>query len=147
MANETFLNGDSVIFYIWDGVNSYDPIACVESSTLTESVEIDERQTKCDPGNVVKTPGAYSYEISAEGVYIDESTDTNRFSHNLLHDLMVAKTAVEWKMDTALTSPTAYYGTAYITSLELTGPAGEDATFSITLSGTGAMTETDPNAT
>lgn len=147
MANETFISGDTLIFSIWDGSNSYDPIACVTSSSLSESVEINSVFTKCDAGNAVTTPGGYSYEISGEGIYIDEAVDTNRTSHALLATAMRAKTAVEWKFATGLTSPTAQYGTGYITALELTGDANENATFSFTISGTGTIAETDPNAT
>lgn len=147
MANETFIGGNTVIFSMWDGSDSYDPIACVTSSSISESVEIDEVETKCDPGNIVKTPGSYSYEITGEGIYIDEAVDTNRTSHDLLKDKLRAKTAITWKMATGLTSPTDEYGTAYVTALELTGDAGENATFTFTLSGTGAITTVDPNAT
>lgn len=147
MANETFLSGDVVIFSVWDGSDSYDPIACVTSSAISESVEIDEVQTKCDPGNTVKTAGAYSYEITGEGIYIDEATDANRMSHDLLKDRLRAKTLITWSMATGLTAPTTEYGSGYITSLELTGDAGENATFSFTISGTGAIVTVDPNAT
>lgn len=146
MANETFLQGDDLIFSIWD-TSAYEPIACVTSSTLSESVEIREKVTKCDPGNTVKTPGAHTYEISGEGIYIDGAVDTGKQSHAELKTLMRAKTQITWKMATALTSPTAEYGTGYITSLELTGDADDDATFSFTISGTGAISSTDPNAT
>ena len=146
MAGETFISGDVVIFSIYDGTDSYDPIACVTSSALSESVEVDSVQTKCDPGNVVQTAGAYSYEITGDGIYIDEAVDTNKFSHELMKDLLRAKTLITWSMATGVTSPTTEYGTGYITALELTGEAGENATFSFTISGTGAITATDPNA-
>lgn len=147
MAGETFIKGNTVILSIWDESNSYDPVACLTSNSISESVEVDEVETKCDPGNAVKTPGTYSYEISAEGIYIDEAVDTGKTSHALLKGYMRAKTEITWKMDTGLTSPTAEYGTGYITSLELTGDSGENANFSVTISGTGAITSTDPNAT
>ena len=147
MANETFISGDTLVFSIWDGTNSYDPIACVTSSALSENVEMAEVFTKCDPGNAAVTPKGYSYEISGDGIYIDEATDANRFSHALLKAKLRAKTLVEWKMATGLTSPTAEYGSGYITSLELTGDANENATFTFTITGTGSISSTDPNAT
>lgn len=145
MANETFIEGDDVLFSVWD-TDAYEPIACLTSNTLSESLEIDEVQTKCDPGNTVKTPGTYSYEISVEGIYIDESVDTDRQSHGKLKGYMRNKTKITWKMSTGLTGTAAEYGYGYITSLELTGEAGSNATFSATISGTGSITPTDPNA-
>lgn len=145
MANETFIKGDDVLFSIWD-TDAYEPIACVTSSSISESVEIDEVQTKCDPGNIVKTPLTYSYEISLEGIYIDEAVDTARQSHGKLKALLRNKTRITWRMSTGITSPTNEYGYGYITSLDLTGDAGTNATFSATISGSGAITSTDPEA-
>ena len=145
MANETFIKGDDVLFSIYD-TSAYEPIACITSSSLSETVDIEEVQTKCDPGNIVKTPLTYSYEISLDGIYIDEAVDTGKQSHAKLKALLRAKTLVTWKMSTGVTSPTDEYGFGYITALDLTGDAGANATFTATISGTGAITSTDPNA-
>lgn len=145
MANETFISGDDVLLSIYD-TSAYEPIACVTSSSIDETVAVNEVQTKCDPGNIVRTAGAYSYELSADGIYIDGAVDTGKQSHGELAALMRAKTVITWKLDTGVTSPAAQYGTGIITSLNLTGDAGVDATFSITISGIGAITSTDPNA-
>lgn len=145
MAGEAFIKGDNVLFSIWD-TDAYEPIACVTSSSLSESVSIDEVQTKCDPGNIVKTPNAYSYEISFDGIYIDEAVDTAKQSHGKLKALLRNKTLITWRMATGITSPTNEYGTGYITSLDLTGEAGANATFTGTIAGTGAITSTDPEA-
>ena len=145
MANETFISGDDLVFSIWDGSNSYDPVACVTNSSLSESVEINQVYTKCDPGNAANTPAGYSYEISVEGIYIDEAVDIDKTSHALLAASLRNKTAVEWSMSTGLSGTATQYGTAYITSLELTGEANGNATFSATLIGTGSISSTNPN--
>lgn len=142
MAGETFIKGNDVLFSIWNGTDAYEPIACVTTSSLNESVAIDEVETKCDPGNIVKTPGSYSYEISADGIYIDE---TDKQSHAKLKALLRAKTLITWKMTTGITSPTDEYGTGYVTSLDLTGESGSNASFTVTISGTGAIVIIDPN--
>lgn len=144
MAGETFIKGNAVIFSIYD-TDAYEPIACVTSSAINESVEIDEVETKCDPGNIVKTPGSYSYEITGDGIYVDEAVDTDRQSHDKLKGYLRAKTLITWKMTTGITSPTDEYGTGYITALELTGESGANATFTFTISGTGAIVTVDPN--
>lgn len=143
MAGETFIKGDVVLFSVHDGT-AYEPLACITTSAISESVEINEVNTKCNPGNTVKTPGAYSYEITGEGIYIDEAVDTNRQSHGTLKGYLRNKTRITWRMATGITNPTNEYGHGYITSLELTGEAGQDATFSFTISGDGAIVTTDP---
>lgn len=146
MAGETYIKGNDVIFSIYDTVaTAYEPIGCLTSNTINENVDLEEVETKCDPGNIVTTPGSYSYEISGDGVYIDEAVDTGRQSHAKLKALLRAKTLITWRMATAITAPTQEYGTGYITSLELTGDSGSNATFTFTISGTGAITSTDPN--
>ena len=148
MASETFIAGNTLIFSIWDtrATAAYEPIACVTSSAISESVAVNEIETKCDPGNIVKTPGSYSYEISGDGVYIDGAVDTDKQSHRELVALMRAKTLITWKMATGITVTTVEYGTAYITAVDLTGESGSDATFTFTLSGSGAITSVDPMA-
>jgi hypothetical protein len=144
MANESFIKGDNVLFSIWNGVDEYEPIACITSSSISESVAIDEVTTKCDPGNIVRTPGAYSYEISGDGLYIDEAVDTARQSHAKLKALLRAKTRLTWRMSTGITTPTNEYGFGYLTALDLTGEADVNTTFTFTISGTGAIVTVDP---
>ena len=144
MAGETFIKGNTVIFSAYVGA-AWVPIGCITSSSLSESVAVDEVETKCDPGNIVKSAGSYSYEISADGIYIDTAVDTGIASHRALVTIMRAKTLLEWRMATGITVTTEEFGSGYITSIDLTGEAGSDATFSITISGTGAITGTDPH--
>lgn len=145
MAGETFIKGDAVLFSIYNTTaTAWEPIGCIRSSALSETVNVNEKETKCDPGNIVKSAGSYSYEITGDGDYVDEAVDTGRQSHAALAALMRAKTLIDWRMATGISSPTEEYGTGYITALELTGESGQDATFTVTISGTGAISTTDP---
>lgn len=96
--------------------------------------------------------GNITWEITSENLYTDSYYDT-------LFSAMVNKTAVtvafghasnydpdglgsktEWTLDTS----TAYYsGQAYITSLTTNANSGENATFSVTLTGCGAIKKTN----
>jgi len=146
MAGETFIKGNAVILSIHQGT-AYEPIACLTSNSISEAVAVDEVETKCDPGNIVKSAGAFSYDISGDGIYIDESVDTARQSHAKLKALLRAKTVINWRMATGLASAAANeYGTGLITALDLTGEAGSNATFTFTISGRGAISATDPLA-
>lgn len=143
----TLIKGDTVIFYIWDGVDSYDPVACLTSNSLSETRNIIESQTKCEPGVIQKTAGSYTYEISLEGEAIVSEAGKN--SHLALRNYINGTTAtVEWKLDNGETAgSTAYYGTGILSELTLDAAAGDEiATFSATLIGdsTGIVT-TAPN--
>jgi len=144
----TFIKGHVNILYIYDTVDlAWEPIACLTANSLSTSLAVNETITKCDPGETIKSAGVFDYSISAEGLYIDTGTggDTDKKSHDTLLAYQMAKTVVTWKIDTGLSTNTAYYGTALITDLSLDSPTGqENATFSTTLSGSGDIVLVDP---
>lgn len=143
----TKIKGEAIILYVWDS-SIYRPIACLTSNSLSETVNIIESQTKCDPGIVTKTAGSKNYELSVEGEYIDTTSvgaEVTKASHDYLRSLLGSD--VDWKMDTGLTDTDAYFGTAIISDLSLDNPAGDElSTFSATMSGSGAIVTVDPHA-
>lgn len=145
----TALKGENAIIFIADN-NTWKPIACLTSNSLSTTVDEIERRTKCAPGVVEKSAGDFNYTISAEGEYIDTTTvggDTAKKSHDALLALQVQRQLVTWKLDTDITDATSvkYYGSALITDLSADFAAGSAvATFSATLSGNGAIALTDP---
>ena len=143
----TKIKGDTIILYVWDSA-AYRPIACLTSNSISETQNIIESQTKCDPGTITKEIGTYNYEISCEGEYIDTTSlldvgDLTKASYDYLRTIMTSK--VDWKMDTGLTTTAAFYGTAILSDLSLDAAAGETSTFSATLSGDGLIVTTDPH--
>ena len=140
-----FIKGEGLILYVYDGL-IYRPIACLTSNSLSQTQNIIESQTKCDPGVVIKDAGTMSYEISAEGQYIDTTSagaEITKASHDYLFTIM--GTEKTWKMDTGLADTVAYYGTAIIGDLSLDAASGDElATFSCTLAGSGVIVTVDP---
>ena len=143
----TFIKGDAIILYVHDG-SIYRPIACLTSNSLSQTRNIIESQTKCDPGLVIKDAGTLSYEISFEGQYIDTTSagsEVTKASHDYLFGIMNSGAVQTWKMDTGLTDTTNYYGTGILGDLEMSADAGDElAAFSGTLSGSGAIVTVDP---
>ena len=145
----TPLKGENAIIFIADN-NSWKPIACLTSNSLSTTVDEIERRTKCAPGVVEKSAGDFNYSHSIEGEYIDTTTvggDTTKQSHDALLSLQMARQLKLWKLDTDITDADSvkYYGKALITDLNADFAAGSAlATFSATLSGSGAITLTDP---
>ncbi len=142
----TFIKGDTNILSVHDGT-AYRPVACLTANSLASTLEVLETRTKCDPGVVITNAGAFAYSIGAEGLYIDTGVggDITKASHDWLLIEQQAKNTLTWKLDTGLATNTAYYGTAVVTDLNLDSPTGsENATFSATLQGSGAIVTTDP---
>lgn len=146
MAGETIIHGKNGILSIWDGA-AYRPVACLTSNSLATTLSVIESNTKCDPGNTVRNADQFSYDISADGEYIDTTSvggETTLASHDYLLSLQMAKTDVVWELDSGL-ADTTYYGTAIISDLNLDQAADANSTFSATLSGSGAIVTVDPN--
>lgn len=145
----TFIKGDALVLSVHDGT-AYRPVACLTSNSLSQTRGIIETQTKCLPGIVERAAGTLSYEISCEGNYIDTTSvggETTKASHDYLKGLMEAGNAITWRMSTGLADTTNYYGSAILTDLSADAPTGDEfATFSATLSGSGAIVSVDPEA-
>jgi len=142
-----FIKGEDLILYIHDGT-IFRPIACLTSNSLDKTRGVITAQTKCMPGVTEKGVGAMEYNISCEGIYIDTTStgaEVTKASHDYLNGVIDAGVPVIWKMDTGLTTHSSYFGTAVVTALNLSAPAGDEfATFSATLDGSGAIVTTDP---
>lgn len=146
----TAIKGDAVIFSVWDDTGSaYRPVACLTSNSLTQTTTVNESQTKCNPGETTKSKGSRSYSVGLEGEYIDTTSvggETALASHDFLMDLSEAPENIFWRMSTGLADTPFYYGESIMSDLALTAPAGEDATFTGTLEGTGGIVRIDPKA-
>lgn len=129
----TFIKGEVILLNIYDGVDSYDPVACLTSNSLSETRNIIESQTKCDPGKIAKTQGSYSYEISLEGEAI--VSEASKYSYAELRTLLTGTDLVEWSMG-PVDGTNTLYGSGYFSELSLDAPAGDEiATFSASLMG------------
>jgi|TARA_R110002096_G_scaffold364152_1_gene557227 hypothetical protein len=140
------IKGEVVILSIWDGTSAYEPLACLTSNSLSETVDIIESQTKCNPGVIIKQGGTRSFEFSAEGESIDTTSvggETAKASHDKLRAYLGVFKSV--KMTTGLADTTAYYGNVVMSDLESSAEAGSSlVTFSVTLSGSDLLAETEP---
>lgn len=141
MANEIINGSDLMVFM---GGKS---IAYATSHSLSISAETNDVTSK-DSGNGDWSAASIkklSWECSTENLYSKEA-------YSQLYAAMIAKNAVTLVIDlkegetlpsdgwTPATGGTGYTGSAIITSLEMSAPDGDNATFSATFTGTGALT-------
>lgn len=148
------VQGRGIYLSIHDGT-AYRPVACLTSNGLSESQEVKESETNKCEDTTTFSYGKYSYELSAEGQFLDPSDTgaTGKASYDWLTEQMKTKRLagenIIWR-ETTKADPTATatyrYGKGIITSLELTAPADGDATFSMSIQGVGEITKTDPKA-
>jgi predicted secreted protein len=147
----TPIRGENGVLFLYLD-DAWKPIACLTSNSLSTTVEVIERQTKCAPGVTEKSAGVFNYSLSAEGEYIDTTTvggDDTKASHDQLLALQTSRELQTWKLDTNMIDENSvkYYGTALITDLSLDQAVNENSTFSATLDGNGAILTEDPTLT
>ena len=154
MANEKIIAGDAGILYIYDTVGgAWLPVGCLTSYSLNTTAAEKTRQTKCNPGVTEKGYGVLDYTVSFDGLYLNTTVapdaNTGLASHDKLLELQLAKTIVDWRIDsnTPIADGKQYFGKAIISDLTLTqGSGDEDSSFSGTFAGSGDITNTDPFA-
>ncbi|HET8885235.1 MAG TPA: phage tail tube protein [Salinimicrobium sp.] len=109
--------------------------------SLTMTRELKERSTK-DTDGIERSKGIKSWSASASAlaVYGSDGTGTNDFAalFNLYNDDTDTLVAVEFVQDET-DAVYKFVGSAIIESLEMNAANEEDATASISLSGSGAM--------
>ena len=143
-----YLDGKLEVFEIWNGLDAYEMPICFSSHTLSETVDEISGRTKCDlNGAMQKRAGAYSYEISFEGLYVQ--AEANKIAWTDLRDKLRALGNFDWRITTTyLDNPTTTdveYGNGFLSNLEKTATIDEDIAFSGTLIGNGLISATDPN--
>ncbi|MDR1556796.1 MAG: phage tail protein [Tannerellaceae bacterium] len=132
-------------------------IALATSHTLSLTAEMKSTSSK-DTGNwAASIPGGKSWEMTSENVYSADA-DTTQASYATLVDKWLADERVEVHFgipknaDAASEVPStgwslpdgSYKGYAYISSISANAPNGENATFSVTLTGTGKLSKIVP---
>jgi len=143
----TYVKTISEILSVWNGTDAYEPLVCLTSHGLSESVDEVSTRTKCDAnGATQKRAGAYSYEISFDGVYPE--VESNKIGYVGLKSKLRALGNVDWKITTTYSdaSSDVEYGNGYFSNLEKTAEIDTDITFTGSLMGSGLISDTDPNA-
>ena len=134
-----------------DGKVNGDTIGFATSASLSVSMDLRDSTTKSSQGWQENLGGLKSWEISGDA-FVDLGSDpttndpwlsdstTNKTvkAVQTIYDLWVAGAAIEVAFGN---SGKHWYGSGLITSLSIDAGVEENATYSITIQGTGALTE------
>lgn len=110
------------------------------SHSLKVELELNDVRTK-DTDGTEKYPGDVSYSIDGEGLVVinDNITDTNTPEEVL--DIVLAKSLVDLVIKSPITGVMkTYTGKGYISSFTLSTTAGDNATYSYSITGSGTLT-------
>jgi len=134
-----------------DGKVNGDTIGFATSASLSVSMDLRDSTTKSSQGWQENLGGLKSWEISGDA-FVDLGSDpttndpwlsdstTNKTvkAVQTIYDLWVAGAAIEVAFGN---SGKHWYGSGLITSLSIDAGVEENATYSITIQGTGALSE------
>ena len=131
-GNKQVVQGEDIILLVDDKTTLH-----ATTHTLKVDLEMKELRTK-DTDGKEKWPG------DGDGlVVIDDSIENSHTAEEVL-DLVLQKKLVEVVVKSPLTGLAKMYtGKAYITTFSLSTPAGDNASYSYSLTGSGNLTPVD----
>lgn len=113
------------------------------SHSLKVDLELKDVRTK-DTNGKEKAPGDISFSVDGDGlVVVDDSVENTHSSEDVL-GIVLSKKLVKLIIKSPLSGlMKTYSGEGYITSFSLSTPAGDNATYSYSITGSGTLTPTD----
>lgn len=140
VGNKKIIQGEDIIVTVDDK-----PTLHATSHSLKVDLEVKDIRTK-DTNGKEKYPGDISWSVDVEGlVVIDPDLAATRDNADDILQTILSKASVGVVLKAALNGALAkkYTGTGYITSFSLGTPAGENATYNFTITGSGNLTPAD----
>ncbi|WP_289065456.1 phage tail tube protein [uncultured Alistipes sp.] len=137
-GNKQVVQGEDIILLVGDKTTLH-----ATTHTLKVDLEMKELRTK-DTDGKEKWPGDVSWSVDGDGlVVVDDSIGNSHTAEEVL-DLVLQKKLVDVVVKSPLTGLAKMYtGKAYITTFSLSTPAGDNASYSYSLTGSGNLTPVD----
>ena len=148
MAGEKYIAGKEGTLAVAVG-NVWKPVGCLTSSAYSATMNMLEKVNMCTDGQTVQSPGSITRSVQIEGEVVDTTSiggagidQSFEELYELQENEVVTKTPDKWRLSRG---PLGYkYFEGFISDLSDNYQAGEDATFSATLTVQAKPTEVDP---
>lgn len=134
---------DYLLFVKRSGETDWKTIACLSSNGVSRGADAITASTKCSGGFQESLPGELNWSISGEGNAVDDQLQASEVSLNELKEIWASQEVAEWKM-AKVGSTDVDYGQGWISQLDTTAGNNEAYTFSLTVTGTGEISTTEP---
>ena len=145
MANlSTALNGTDIKVY--DSSTNI-LVAYAQSGTINVNLSTRSISNKESSGWDESMEGARNWDISVDGAYAWTDTTPTALTNgadDLLNTYIITRTSVVVRFGnvTATVGNVYYEGTAWLTAFSVSAPTEDTATYSLSLTGSGALTQT-----
>ena len=122
-------------------------VAFAQSGTLNVNMSTRDISNKESNGWAEAMEGARNWDISVDGAYAWTDIGGSVLSNgadDLLNTYIITRTSlvVRFGSVVATTGNTYYQGTAWLTSFSVSAPTEDTATYSLSFTGTGGLTQT-----
>lgn len=140
IGSKRVVQGEDIILLVDDMTTLH-----ATTHTLKVDLELKELRTK-DTNGKEKSPGDISWSVDGDGlVVVDDSIDKAHTPEDVL-GIVLSKKLVDVVIKSPLTGLAKMYsGKAYITSFSLATPAGDNASYSYSLTGSGNLEQAERN--
>lgn len=134
IGTKKVIQGEDIILLVDDKTTLH-----ATTHTLKVDLELKELRTK-DTNGKEKAPGDISWSVDGDGlVVVDESIENAHSSEDVLA-LVLSKKLVDVVIKSPLVGLAKMYtGKAYLTTFSLSTPAGDNASYSYSLTGSGNL--------
>ncbi len=142
VGNKQIIQGEDIVVTV-----DNKPTLHATNHSLKVDLEVKDIRTK-DTNGKEKYPGDISWSVDVEGlVVIDPDLAATRDNAEDILQTILSKASVGVVLKAALNGALAknYTGTGYITSFSLGTPAGDNATYNFTITGSGNLTPVNPS--
>lgn len=140
MASSVFNGTNLVLKFATDG-GTLEALGHSTSCSMTISQDLPEATTKDSSGFQEVISGLRSAEISFDGL-IDYTDNADSLKNvDGIASLITGRNKIDWSFGTAVTGDTIFTGEGFIASLEQSAEMESPATYSGTITVTGAITQ------
>lgn len=140
------VNGTDLILRVGGTSSNDNPIAFATSCSLEVSMDEIDQTNKDSAGWKSIIGGLRSWSVSSDALYQNEA-EASRTGFIELWDKIENRTKVYVELTVTSASSADsnkyYHGEAYVTSLSVNGGTEDQATYSVSLTGSGVLTEAD----
>lgn len=142
VPNVTYIQGRNFLIYV-NGI----PVGCSKTANLEITTAVANSTTKCDVDPVTNalwthnSPEENSFKFTDSGTIPVQNSAGMATEHaaQAMANFQIAQTLVYAQLQDTLTG-LWYGGNGYVTSCKISGETTADATYDITIDGTGALT-------
>ena len=139
--NKKVIQGEDIVLLVDNKTTLH-----ATTHSLKVDLELKELRTK-DTNGKEKSPGDISWSVDGDGLVVIDDAITDAHTPEDVLGIVLSKKMIDVVVKSPLAGLTKHYtGKAFITSFSLGAPAGDNATYNYSITGSGNLTPVTPTA-